>query len=95
LRARRNSELSNLRELLEDIEEDLETEPNLRELVNDLKFSGDEEIDKPIKNLKLYLTNIIKENTNNNNDEEHDGDGETTATPSDSLSQPQAASDSS
>ena len=37
--------------------------PNLRELVNDLKFSGDEEIDKPIENLKLYLTNIIKENT--------------------------------
>ncbi len=69
--------------------------PNLRELVNDLKFSGDEEIDKPIENLKLYLTNIIKENTNNNNDEEHDGDSETTAPPSDSLSQPQAASDSS
>ena len=68
--------------------------PNLRELVNDLKFSGDEEIDKPIENLKLYLTNIIKENTNNN-DEEHDGDSETRAPPSDSLSQPQAASDSS
>ena len=71
--------------------------PNLRELVNDLKFSGDEEIDKPIENLKLYLTNIIKENTNNNNDGEHDGDDDqtTTAPPSDSLSQPQAASDSS
>ena len=72
--------------------------PNLRELVNDLKFSGDEEIDKPIENLKLYLTNIIKENTNNNNDGEHDGDDgdqSTTAPPSDSLSQPQAASDSS
>lgn len=69
--------------------------PNLRELVNDLKFSGDEEIDKPIENLKLYLTNIIKENTNNNNDGEHDSGDNNEAPPSDSLSQPQAASDSS
>ena len=70
MRARRNSELSNLRELIEDIEEDLNTEASLRELVNDLKYSGDEEIDKPIENLKHYLSNIIKENTNNNTDHE-------------------------
>ena len=66
---RRNSELSNLRELIEDIEEDLNTETSLRELVNDLKYSGDSEIDKPIENLKHYLSNIIKENTNNNLDQ--------------------------
>ena len=66
---RRNSELSNLRELIEDIEEDLNTETSLRELVNDLKYSGDEEIDKPIENLKHYLSHIIKENTNNNLDQ--------------------------
>jgi len=66
---RRNSELSNLRELIEDIEEDLNTETSLRELVNDLKYTGDEEIDKPIENLKHYLSQIIKENTNNNLEE--------------------------
>ena len=37
--------------------------------MNDLKYSGDEEIDKPIENLKHYLSHIIKENTNNNLDQ--------------------------
>ena len=52
------------------MEEDLNTETSLRELVNDLKYSGDEEIDKPIENLKHYLSNIIKENLNNNKEGE-------------------------
>ena len=71
---RRNSELVHLRELLIDVEEDVNTESNLRELVYEVKFSIEDEfeeakIEKPIGDLKKYIEHVIKENVNSTPDE--------------------------
>ena len=67
--------MEHLRELLTDLEEDINTESSLRELVNDVKFSLDDEKEKgktkdteqPIENLKKYIENVVKENVNTPN----------------------------
>ena len=62
--------MEHLRELLTDLEEDINTESSLRELVNDVKFSLDDDekdhqnhIEKPMKNLKKYLENVVENNS--------------------------------